>query len=82
MGQGLTTATSHWLASGRLYLHVGRLGAAPTGLMATHLSAGGGGLWEAVAATGTRDLGGMTELLPSHEGGSPPPHQVSGIQGL
>jgi hypothetical protein len=43
VGQGLTTGTSHWLgprALGKPYLHVGRLGAAPMWLMATHLWVG------------------------------------------
>lgn len=44
--QSSTAGTSYWLGLrvwGKSYLHVGRLGAVPTGLIATHLSCGGCG---------------------------------------
>jgi hypothetical protein len=37
----------------------------------------GGGLWEAVAVIGARGLGGVAELLQSHEGGS---HRSPGLR--
>ena len=48
---------------GKPYLHVGRLGGAPTWLIATHLSCGGCGA--SIGAEGPED---MIECIPSHIG--------------
>jgi hypothetical protein len=68
--QGSTAGTSHWLGLrvwGKPHLHMGRLDAAPTWLIATHLSCGAVG---AVTSTVARGPGDMIKHLPSHVGGN------------
>ena len=85
MGKGLTTGTSHWFGLGALgkpYLHVGGLGAAPTGLMVTHLWGVGGGRGAVGGCsylTGARDHRGVTKHLLFHAGENyhPPGHRGS-----
>jgi hypothetical protein len=77
--QGSTAGTSHWLGLrvwGKPYLHVERLGAVPTRLIACASPVG------AVTLTGVRGPGDMMKRLLSHVGGNYHPLGPTKVQDL